>query len=55
MNRDVLSGDVFIFISRRGNKIKLLQWDGERICLAEKGLERGTFERPVSEALPAIR
>lgn len=49
MNQDVLSGDVFIFISRRGNKIKLLQWDGDGFALYEKGLERGTFERPVSE------
>lgn len=49
MNQDVLSGDVFIFISRRGNKIKLLQWEGDGFALYEKGLERGTFERPVSE------
>ena len=46
MNQDVLSGDVFIFISRRGNKIKLLQWDGDGFALYEKGLERGTFELP---------
>lgn len=46
MNQDVLSGDVFIFIGRRGNKIKLLQWDGDGFALYEKGLERGSFERP---------
>ncbi|HEY1870108.1 MAG TPA: IS66 family insertion sequence element accessory protein TnpB [Chitinophagaceae bacterium] len=46
MNRDVLSGDVFIFIGRRGNKIKLLQWDSDGFALYEKGLERGSFERP---------
>lgn len=49
MNQDVLSGDVFIFIGRRGNKIKLLQWDSDGFALYEKRLERGTFERPVSE------
>lgn len=49
MNQDIFSGDVFIFISRRGNKIKLLQWDGDGFALYEKGLERGTFERPISE------
>lgn len=47
MNQDVLSGDVFIFIGRRGNKIKLLQWDSDGFALYEKGLERGSFERPV--------
>jgi transposase len=48
MNQDVLSGDVFIFIGRRANKIKLLQWDGDGFALYEKGLERGSFERPVA-------
>lgn len=48
MNRDVLSGDVFIFIGKRGNKIKLLQWDSDGFALYEKRLERGSFERPVA-------
>lgn len=46
MNHDVLSGDVFIFIGKRANKIKLLQWDTDGFALYEKGLERGSFERP---------
>jgi transposase len=46
MNCDVLSGDVFIFIGRRANKIKLLQWDTDGFALYEKRLERGSFERP---------
>ena len=46
MNRDVLSGDVFIFMGKRGNKIKLLQWDTDGFALYEKGLEKGCFERP---------
>lgn len=46
MKQDVLTGDVFIFISRRANKIKLLQWDNDGFALYEKGLEQGTFERP---------
>ncbi len=47
MNRDVLSGDVFIFMGKRGNKIKLLQWDKDGFALYEKGLKKGCFERPV--------
>jgi transposase len=49
MHLDVMSGDVFIFIGRRANKIKLLQWDTDGFALYEKGLERGSFERPASE------
>lgn len=48
MQQNVLSGDVFIFIGRRANKIKLLQWDTDGFALYEKGLERGSFERPVT-------
>ncbi|WP_153800387.1 IS66 family insertion sequence element accessory protein TnpB [Foetidibacter luteolus] len=46
MQLDVLSGDVFIFMGRRCNKIKLLQWDSDGFALYEKRLERGSFERP---------
>lgn len=49
MQQDVLRGDVFIFIGRRGNKIKLLQWDSDGFALYEKGLEQGRFERPLSD------
>jgi len=46
MKQEVLSDDVFIFIGRRGGKIKLLQWDSDGFALYEKRLEKGTFERP---------
>jgi transposase len=50
MHQDVLSGDVFIFIGKRANKIKLLQWDSDGFALYEKGLERGSFERPAADS-----
>lgn len=50
MNMDVLSGDVFIFIGKRAGKIKLLQWDNDGFDLYEKRLERGSFERPVTDS-----
>lgn len=43
---DPLSGDVFIFIGKRGNQIRLLQWDRDGYALYSKRLESGTFERP---------
>lgn len=41
-----LSGDVFVFIGKRGNQVRLLQWDGDGYALYIKRLEAGTFERP---------
>jgi transposase len=37
-------GDVFIFINRSRNKIKLLHWQGIGFTLYYKRLEEGTFE-----------
>lgn len=41
-----LSGDVFIFVNRRRDKIKLLHWQGISFTLYYKRLEEGTFEIP---------
>jgi transposase len=40
------NGDVFIFINRRRDKIKLLHWQGISYTLYYKRLEKGTFELP---------
>lgn len=42
-----LSGDVFIFLNRRHNKIKLLHWQGDGFAIYYKRLEKGTYELPV--------
>jgi len=42
-----LSGDVFVFIGKRGNQIRLLQWEGDGFAMYIKKLERGTFEWPM--------
>ncbi len=41
------NGDVFIFINRRRDKIKLLHWQGISFTLYYKRLEEGTFELPI--------
>ena len=46
LKKNVLDGDVFVFINRRHNQIKLLQWDRDGFALYEKRLEKGTFEQP---------
>ena len=44
--RDPFAGDVFIFRSRRSDRLKLLIWDGTGLCLVTKRLESGAFTWP---------
>ena len=41
-----LGGDVFIFINRMRNRIKILHWQGDGFAIFQKRLERGTYEIP---------
>ena len=47
LGMDPLGGDVFVFIGKRGNQVRLLQWDRDGFALYIKKLEEGTFEWPV--------
>ena len=46
LETDPCSGDVYIFINKRHDKIKLLHWQGISFTLYYKRLEKGTFELP---------
>lgn len=48
MKKDILLCDVFVFINKRHNQIKLLQWDKDGFALYEKRLEKGLFEQPAT-------
>ena len=48
MKEDPLSGSLFIFVNKRGNRIKLLYWDRDGYAIWMKRLERGSFELPAS-------
>jgi transposase len=37
---------LFVFRGRRGDRIKVLWWDGQGLCLFAKRLERGRFQWP---------
>lgn len=40
-----MSGDLFIFLTRRANLVRMLFWDRDGFCLVSKRLEKGTFKR----------
>jgi transposase len=44
--RDIRSGDLFLFLNRRLDRIKLIHWDRDGLAIWMKRLERGTFQRP---------
>lgn len=47
IGRDALSGEVFIFMNRRRDQVKLLVWDRSGFVIYYKRLECGRFELPV--------
>lgn len=46
LKEDPISGQLFIFRNRAGNKIKLLWWDENGFWLSYKRLEKGRFIFP---------
>lgn len=49
LERDPLSGQLFIFCNRNGDKLKVLYYDGQGLCQWYKRLERGRFRIPRSQ------
>ncbi len=48
---DPLLGDVFVFLSRSRNRIKILHWQGDGFIIYSKRLEKGTFELPENKSV----
>jgi transposase len=46
LGRDPLSGDLFVFKNRRGDRLKILAWQGDGFALYLRRLERGSFAFP---------
>ena len=47
--QDIRQGDLFLFINKRRDRIKILWWDDDGLAIFMKRLEQGTFERPSIE------
>lgn len=43
---DPFSGQLFVFRGRRGDRLKILWWSGDGLCLFAKRLESGRFVWP---------
>ena len=54
LQKDPLSGDVFIFFNKRRTQVKLLLWEKDGFSIYHKRLEEGTYELPPS-ALVELR
>jgi transposase len=50
LGRDPLGGDLFVFRNRRGDRLKILAWQGDGFALYLRRLERGTFAFPAADA-----
>ena len=49
-DRDPYTGDLFLFVNRRGSYVKVLAWDRTGFVLLAKKLERGRFVFPSADA-----
>lgn len=50
LHQDPLSGSLFVFCNRNGNRVKLLYWDSDGLAIWYKRLEKGAFSRPEMSA-----
>jgi transposase len=46
LREDAYSGHLFVFVSRRADRVKILAWDKGGFVLFYKRLERGQFKLP---------
>ncbi len=45
LQRDPMSGELFLFVNQARKLCKVLVWDGTGLCIFQKRLERATFAK----------
>lgn len=51
LQEDPLSGQLFVFINRKGTQVKILYFDRSGYCIWGKRLEQGTFRHHWQDAI----
>ena len=51
LHSDPYSGVIYVFRSKRADRVKLLLWDGSGLVLVSKRLEQGAFRWPARQPL----
>ncbi|NCC62006.1 MAG: transposase [Verrucomicrobiae bacterium] len=51
LERNPLSGDVYVFINRASNRMKAMYWDRDGYVMWYKRLETGCFKMPCGQSL----
>ena len=46
LKQNPLSGHLFVFFNKKGDRVKILYWHVNGLCLWQKRLEKGSFHRP---------
>ncbi len=47
LKQDPLSGERFLVVNRRRDRMKVLYWDGDGLAIWNRRLEQGTFKSPL--------
>lgn len=46
LGADPFDGSAYLFTNKRGNRLKVLAWDGNGVWLAQRRLHKGSFTGP---------
>jgi transposase len=51
LKQDPLSGNLFVFLNRRRERVKILYWGQTGFCIWYQQLQKGTYQLPDHESL----